>query len=1031
MIPPPITDYLPVSIRAYGLPDAMEASPTKRRPSQSTTLAASNWTLIFDCETFADETQSLRFGTYQIRFEGALMESGIFYSPENLTAAEIALLIEFAASHRLELLTQSQFVEDVFFRVGYDYRATIVGFNLPFDIARIAIKADSARGRMKGGFTFQLCEDKRRPNIQIKHLSAKAAFIQFAAPMKNRTNRSRVKLGKPEGIQRGHFVDCKTLSHALMAKSFSLASLSHALGIQNQKLRHEDFNAPITTDFVEYAVRDTQATWECYCALINQFEKLELDGARPEKIYSEASLGKACLKAMRIKPWRECQPNFDPQVIGTIMSSYYGGRSEIGIRREQRQVMLCDFLSMYPTVGTLMQLWPFVIAEGIKASDATAKAQSILAAVSLDDLRSAKFWQSLSVLVRIKSDADILPVRAHYADAEQATIGLIFYTRDDPQWFTLADCIASKLLTGKAPEVVEALAFTPLRKQRGLRTFQINGEADYAIDPANDDFYKRLIELRQATKDQREGADADQSEALDTQQNSLKTMANSTSYGIFVELNVEDAKAQTQAEIFAGHDDSFSVFPSKVETPGTYFHPLLATLITGAARLMLAITERLATDRGLDWSFCDTDSFALAKPEAMAATEFAGHVQGVIEWFSHLNPYAFEASILKSEDVNFALSDGSRLEPLYCFAVSAKRYALYNLDGGGKPIIRKASAHGLGHLRAPYDQSNPAPSIPKPQMDLAKSGLALWQHDLWFKIIEASFGDKPHMVDLSYHPALQLPAISRYAATSPELLRWFKAYNAGKPYNEQVKPFGFLTALMADSLDCGARIVAGGSKQRNSRGSIKPISPFEADPAKAALKAFDRITGLKVPTGKLFTFAKALRQYHLQPENKFLNGNYRDCGKTQRRHVMATSTAHIGKEANELERQAIIGFDPLAQPSYGYSPKDIAKIQIELTRLCEVFSTYEIALHGRMKPKRLSDFISADSNSPNAAFRAEALEALARHFSARERKERSELEALDQLVRDCGLRTAARNLDVDPSNLRRSLRLFSNPEASC
>ena len=40
--------------------------------------------------------------------------------------------------------------------------------------------------------------------------------------------------------------------------------------------------------------------------------------------------------------------------------------------------------------------------------------------------------------------------------------------------------------------------------------------------------------------------------------------------------------------------------------------PLLGVLITGAARLMLAITERLVLDEGLDWAFCDTDSMALA-----------------------------------------------------------------------------------------------------------------------------------------------------------------------------------------------------------------------------------------------------------------------------------------------------------------------------------------------------------------------------------------------------------------------------------
>ena len=48
----------------------------------------------------------------------------------------------------------------------------------------------------------------------------------------------------------------------------------------------------------------------------------------------------------------------------------------------------------------------------------------------------------------------------------------------------------------------------------------------------------------------------------------------------------------------------FRARTSKRERPGDFFHPLLATFITGAARLMLALAERLAIDAGLDWAFC-------------------------------------------------------------------------------------------------------------------------------------------------------------------------------------------------------------------------------------------------------------------------------------------------------------------------------------------------------------------------------------------------------------------------------------------
>jgi len=51
------------------------------------------------------------------------------------------------------------------------------------------------------------------------------------------------------------------------------------------------------------------------------------------------------------------------------------------------------------------------------------------------------------------------------------------------------------------------------------------------------------------------------------------------------------------------------------ETPGPWCFPPLATLITGAARLMLALLERSVRDAGGSYVFCDTDSMALARPE--------------------------------------------------------------------------------------------------------------------------------------------------------------------------------------------------------------------------------------------------------------------------------------------------------------------------------------------------------------------------------------------------------------------------------
>jgi hypothetical protein len=46
-----------------------------------------------------------------------------------------------------------------------------------------------------------------------------------------------------------------------------------------------------------------------------------------------------------------------PATLGAIMSSYFGGRAEVHIRRAIVPTVYCDFASMYPTVCTLMSLW--------------------------------------------------------------------------------------------------------------------------------------------------------------------------------------------------------------------------------------------------------------------------------------------------------------------------------------------------------------------------------------------------------------------------------------------------------------------------------------------------------------------------------------------------------------------------------------------------------------------------------------------------------------------------------------------------
>ena len=108
-------------------------------------------------------------------------------------------------------------------------------------------------------------------------------------------------------------------------------------------------------------------------------------------------------------------------------------------------------------------------------------------------------------MVQVRPKNNLFPVRAKYPGGDTLNIGLNYLSADEPQWFTLADVLASKVLTGRTPEVIRALRFKPKGQQKGLKPIDIAGQT---INPATDDFYQRLIIHRNAIKAKLETASA-------------------------------------------------------------------------------------------------------------------------------------------------------------------------------------------------------------------------------------------------------------------------------------------------------------------------------------------------------------------------------------------------------------------------------------------------------------------------------------------------------------------------------------------
>jgi hypothetical protein len=608
-----------VAVRAWTQPSK------KRWKGRWTVPHTVRHVLVFDTETTIDDTQALLYGAFRYcRVDGTTITTvaeRLIYADDlhERDPAGYALLQGYAASHKadvdlaylsvepdwsLELISRTEFVNQWLWHVGYPHNnrrdpATIIAFNAPFDLSRIAVNVAYARRDMYGGFSFILWHDSGgtaapwRPRVAIKALDSKRAIKKFR------------KL-EPEGNDfAGYFLDLRTLVFVLTGASHSLASGSAAFGVEG-KATTPDLGV-ITEGAIDYCREDVAATTRLYEAVMIEYATHPID-LEPTAAYSPASIAKAYLRKMDITPRLTAQPDFPAEILGYAMSGFYGGRAEVHLRHTPAPVAVVDFTSMYPTVDTLMGIWDLVTATRIDTVDVTDEISELLATITAEDCFDPELWPDFVVIAEIVPDGDIVPVRADYAP-ENWSIGVNPLSGDQPLWYTLPDLIASRLLTGRAPTIRRAFRFVPAGGQQpGLRPVALQGLI--SIDPRRQDFFQRVVEARQETRRSVPGHAHDSCLCQTCRlARFLKVLANSGSYGIYAEMIRRERPGTVT--VYGPTGVPFTRRVSAPEKPGEYCFPPIAACITGAARLMLALLEHAVETAGGNWIFCDTDSMAI------------------------------------------------------------------------------------------------------------------------------------------------------------------------------------------------------------------------------------------------------------------------------------------------------------------------------------------------------------------------------------------------------------------------------------
>jgi hypothetical protein len=285
--------------------------------------------------------------------------------------------------------------------------------------------------------------------------------------------------------------------------------------------------------------------------------------------------------------------------------------------------------------------------------------------------------------------------------------------------------------------------------------------------------------------------------------------------------------------------------------------------------------------------------------EAIRALTWA-QVDGIVALLDRLNPYDGEAvkePILKIESDNRDPNTNEQRQ-LWCLAISAKRYALFLRDRNGEPVLLRKGAnneedrwseHGLGHLLNPSDPTGDDRS---------------WIAQAWLAIVRRSLGLAAAPLSIA-----DRVAVGQITVSSPEVLKPLEAFNAGKPYAQQIKPFNFILS---------AHVAPFGHPSGADPERFHLIAPYESDPRKweklpwideYSEKPYRISASLPSATRSLArvkSYGDVLEEYEYHEEAKCADASGEPCdrqsvGLLGRRRVRIEKLHLIGKESNKLE----------------------------------------------------------------------------------------------------------------------------------
>ena len=882
----PLLEGMDIALRAWAVPDKRrKAGSGKRRRHKPEAL------VVFDTETELHGSQRLLVGAYRyvrVEWRGnrpvlSCAEEGLFV-PDDLAErdpAQDAMIREYArraradvdrsqrdANKTLQVLTRHEFCERMLWGACWRNHATVVGFNLGFDLSRLSLSWHNGRGLYNGAFVFRLWEwegrDHRfRPNLVARRLDNKRTLFAWT-PVKGAPDD-----GDEHRSSDDHFLDLRTLLFAETNTAHSLESGSAVFGLGYSK--REVTLGVVSLDLLDYVREDVSATSSLAGAALREFHSHPVP-LSADRAYSSPAIGTAYFRRIGIRPPLE-RAEIAPTQLAEAMGAFYGPRVEVRVRHVPVPVSLVDFASQYSNVARLLGLWPLLTSDRIVAVDATDEVRQLLEEVELADVLDPELWRSLVGVALVPSRGDVLPTRAWFAgagDVPRVGLGPIDCDRLLP--YALADFVAEKVLTGKVPDVASAWRLVGEGTAAKLRVVRLGGRVRF--DPYLDDWWAACQCVRAELGDS-------------PMATGMKTIGNGTAYGDWIRLDQRPQAGSVTVQRLDGRTDRRRV--DRPEDPGPWAFPPFASAVTAGGRLLMAMLERLLADGGGLFASANTDSATVlstrygglvACPGGPARLEDGGPSVRALSWAA-LDDVRKRFSTLGVElrltNENF---DGDERRQLQAVGIAGSRVILYRDDPSGRVVIKRSEV-ALGDLRSPLGPGTIGAFVDES---------AEW---MLSRLLDE------HPVTPSW---FALPATTELPMGTPAKVRSLGGNGS---------PYGF--AMGARRARRGAGVFGGET--------VRLLAPAGDDPAAAHWVEVPSGQPVTVTAGRdrsgrsdpavveIATYGEELVRLVLAPEHKMLGPGGEPCKATTKglltpRPVVVRAVHLVGKEGNRLEEVA-------------------------------------------------------------------------------------------------------------------------------